>query len=369
MSKIIHPECPGIELHQDRDLFSTKRALIHFLANLRDLGYQHCMHYCAKCKGRVPESNPYDALPGNRIHYQTAFKLAHDKAGEIPEHVYNHLVSLANGDCPVCSVVKALKQFPEIERASESPLFSHDSLPCFLGKATDKTGFKYDAAIKHVHALWHLDITELPVHISPANELRIRTHLEPGKAIIDFLQSVDTGESTIPAYFDSATPNVLFNHNKTSSNAQAAAAGGKGGDAKAISAPVVAPEFNNNIKVEAINLSPLAEAERHRTEAERHRQEQETERTRIIAAALTGKAEVAPAPNKADLDGYTIQEYTDYVSGIYKTIDTGTARNILKDAGIRSIGKRTASQGRPDVFPRQEAENAAEKYVEKKKHG
>lgn len=209
MSDLVHIAnslvCPGIEFHPNRDSFDAKRSLRHFWTMLQDFGHQHCFYGCAGCEGSVSEEAKSEFSPGKKHNYQSSFETVHASAGQLPGNIYQYLVSLAGGECPVCAVSCALKQFPAIARHSEPSLFAQNSVPCFLGYTRDETGWGSDVLVRHVDALWSLNITELPSRLTPSDEHEIRKLLEPGKAIVDFIQQSLTGNGKIPATMDDKT--------------------------------------------------------------------------------------------------------------------------------------------------------------------
>lgn len=121
-------------------------------------------------------------------------------------------------------------------------------------------------------------------------------------------------------------------------------------------------DIRQEVTVNPLDLSPLAEAERVR-------QEHETKRLEMALAAVAGKRmDEKPTQHNREPDGFTIPEFTAFVAkSLGHGIDEGTARNILKRANILSIGQRMSSRGRPDIFPRAEAEKAGREYVDQEK--
>lgn len=200
MSDLVHVSnslvcpMPEVEFHPNRNAFDAKRSLRNFWSALESFGQQYCIFGCAQCEGRLEKKNKDAILWRNSRNYLESFNHAHDVAGQLPDDVYRHLVSFANGKCPVCTILVALQQFPQIAKHSESPLFTELSVPCFWGLETDETGWNSNVIVRHVDALSYLDLDELPPKLTPADEHEIRELLVPGKAVIRFIQDIIEGK-------------------------------------------------------------------------------------------------------------------------------------------------------------------------------
>lgn len=71
-------------------------------------------------------------------------------------------------------------------------------MPCFLGMKTDETGWNYDDSYQHVESLQCLSLDRLPSGLLPAEEFEIRARLEPGKAILEFIDGFQNDLCSIP---------------------------------------------------------------------------------------------------------------------------------------------------------------------------
>ncbi len=172
---------PKLFFHHNRNYFDAKGSLESLWERLDDLGSKYCMYYCAACANRIDDNEEREFDPSSKL--RGYFNEAHVILGQLPDNIFQHLLSFTNGDCPVCAVLTALKQFPLIARNSKTPPVDYVSSPC-----RSSNGFFF-SPMCHIYALAALDDDSLPPRLMPAERHEIKTRLTPGKKVVVFIRT------------------------------------------------------------------------------------------------------------------------------------------------------------------------------------
>lgn len=193
-------ECPGISLDPDRNGDSFKNPSIHILRQLTDLGHKYCMARCSKHTVCEPDGWPPKPLhdPSAENEYRRLFYEAHNAFGFMPDEDLRIIAECSNGMCPVCTILMSLSRFGVIARYADNKPLGTDSLPCWLVLDKTATGLDYWKHVGPIDALAHIDLDNLPEKMTPAEDLRVRNILAPGRAILLFLQGYRDASSKSP---------------------------------------------------------------------------------------------------------------------------------------------------------------------------